>query len=887
MPHRLPLPRPLVVLPALLVLAGPVRAAPPSPEQLAAWVRDLGSDDFAARENASRRLWEAGRDAEAALAPAARSPDPEVSRRARDILDRFRWGLYPDTPPRIAALITQYQAGPAPARNVNVRNFFALGPAGCEALARIAGAESDPQARRHLLQQITQDASHAAGLLLADGHLDALGPLLELAAGERDIEGAAAVFAAFVYLQGRLPEAVARYAGRPPRELTPAQWEILVHLYRVQGDSAAALTAARKADRPALVDALLYEAGDWKALADRPVRARSGEEVDSLGLRAAFCRLAGHTDRFESLVRQVAEKSRNSDEGEDRLWRGVTALFLNGRPELALEVLRGPPDKAEKAWTLDYAPQAFEVLCARHDFATAFALADAHPEDSPHRLMLDVLHGQVLQQLGHKDKARELFEKVARAKPQGAASEAQEKLVEVEVKLGLHRQAREHAAQILAARPQPLGEPAADLLEKLFPKRAATAAAWWPFLVTRHPGAAPAALLERVAEVMEDRLPPGARGELLRDASLAAAGPPAQRSALLHAVAEAADRAGQLDAAQELLEKTAALDPGAEVLLRLGDLLALQRQDRAAAERYAQAWTRDPGQALPLYLRAECLARLGDAAGARRARAEARKLSLAGETERLQLAEELQRRGLAEPARQERELAARLGAPGWTTDGEAVRHAAYDAYLAGDFARAAALRERAMLSCLEPGVEFEEAGSVVAVPHFIALCRARAHAAAGRFDEARAECDRAEALLPGSVDLPVALVPALDKKGRRDDAEYLFGRAARTYEALCREYPDSGWAHNSYAWLAAACRRHLDVALVHARRAVELGPDQPSYLDTLGEVHFQRGKRDLALAAARRALALRPDSTYFRKQLQRIEAGDRMADLPEPSEEGE
>jgi hypothetical protein len=34
------------------------------PEQIARWIRELGDNDFQARENASRRLWEAGKGAE-------------------------------------------------------------------------------------------------------------------------------------------------------------------------------------------------------------------------------------------------------------------------------------------------------------------------------------------------------------------------------------------------------------------------------------------------------------------------------------------------------------------------------------------------------------------------------------------------------------------------------------------------------------------------------------------------------------------------------------------------------------------------------------------------------------------------------------------------------
>jgi predicted Zn-dependent protease len=81
--------------------------------------------------------------------------------------------------------------------------------------------------------------------------------------------------------------------------------------------------------------------------------------------------------------------------------------------------------------------------------------------------------------------------------------------------------------------------------------------------------------------------------------------------------------------------------------------------------------------------------------------------------------------------------------------------------------------------------------------------------------------------------------------------------------------------------MAARCRRHLDRALEHARKAVALAPAEPGYLDTLAEVQFQRGEKDRAIENMKKCLALSPKSDYFRKQLERFERGDPSAEVPD------
>src|SRR5262249_29759097 len=79
---------------ALAFLAGPA-AAEPSPERVAGWVRDLESESAKVWRPALDHLWKAGKAAEPALRAAQKHADADVRLRARLVLAKFDWGIFP------------------------------------------------------------------------------------------------------------------------------------------------------------------------------------------------------------------------------------------------------------------------------------------------------------------------------------------------------------------------------------------------------------------------------------------------------------------------------------------------------------------------------------------------------------------------------------------------------------------------------------------------------------------------------------------------------------------------------------------------------------------------------------------------------------------------
>jgi tetratricopeptide (TPR) repeat protein len=139
--------------------------------------------------------------------------------------------------------------------------------------------------------------------------------------------------------------------------------------------------------------------------------------------------------------------------------------------------------------------------------------------------------------------------------------------------------------------------------------------------------------------------------------------------------------------------------------------------------------------------------------------------------------------------------------------------------------------------------------------------------------------------MPGYSELVIAMVPELDRLGRKKEADELFKLVWDAYGAVVEKHPNSGWARYSAAWVAAGCRRELDAALTHAKKAVELDPELRSHQEALAEVHFRRGERDQALKLMRELAAADRRNHHYKRQLDRYQAGDVNSPLPDADDD--
>jgi tetratricopeptide (TPR) repeat protein len=858
-------------------------AVPPSTagEKIARWVTQLGDDDFQRREEASQRLWEAGEAAEAALRAVADSTDAEVSRRARDILNRFKWGIYPETPKKVVELINQYQAGDRGANGALIKELFENGAAGCKAVLKIARAEDDAGIRRRMFAQISNEMSRSVPMLLAEDDLDTLALMVEtvldhgVAMGDQGIATAIGNYAAFWTLRGQLDERIAQFQARVAKDSDDTKaWEILAYLYRAKGDLPAARAAAAKSRRRALVDDLLLEAGAWKELARRPIGTEITLDSERLGLRAAFCRLSDDAKGFEEAVAAL-RKVGMEPKGDDVTTSLVAkALFLNDRPADALECLIKSGDR-----TL-----AFEVFVDQMNIQEALKLVDLERAAGGKQVPeLEILSARTLWKMGEREKARPVFARYGDLINGETAETWYETLIDAECRVGLKEEALKHAALLMGVSKEQNGE--RRYLDKLFPKYGSRAEVWWDYLRQRAPSRDAADILRQVDEIIRGKLSARQAKELVTeaDAALSTLTPrPDVAEQWTLAIAEVALAAGDEDLARVTLEKST----GSAPLQKLGDLLADKKQWKSAAECYRRSAEADRQKPLPLFLRGRALVMCGQEGEGRRRMEQAHWLPLGNEETRLEFALALARRGLTEASSRENELLLRVSQPASYYSGEAQRRVALQAEARKDYLRSADGQERAMLRCLRIYISFVDPGAYVGVPAMIHRHRVRGLLAAGNIDAALREAALSLQELPGDVDVPILIGPALEQAGRTKEADNLFAKTNVVLERLCKDYPKCGWTHNSLAWSSACSRRDLDAGLTHALKAVELDPDVAGFRDTLAEVYFQRGEKKQAIAAQKKAVELDPKKPYYRKQLKRMEVGDPAAPRP-PEQETE
>ncbi len=136
----------------------------------------------------------------------------------------------------------------------------------------------------------------------------------------------------------------------------------------------------------------------------------------------------------------------------------------------------------------------------------------------------------------------------------------------------------------------------------------------------------------------------------------------------------------------------------------------------------------------------------------------------------------------------------------------------------------------------------------------------------------RRHLDSACRLDPEDPDVLIAmfrLQDADDDYRKRVEGRIL--RAITAVEQRIESEPQEPTWYNHYAWLVSNTQGDFEKAVRYSLKSLELSPDTPSYLDTLGRCYFAAGDLENAMKYQRKAVELHPQVQVMRRQLEMFE----------------
>ncbi|HEX4793277.1 MAG TPA: hypothetical protein VH370_05775 [Humisphaera sp.] len=822
-------------------------------DDLSSLIQQLDDPDPRIRSEATEHLSEARDAAATALRAALLSDSPELASRARRL-------LAPAAPPPLPRLsepqplVAFRGANDADRRRLIVNQ---IGSSGASMLARFWSIERRPELRQQILAGMEPYPSAAVAGLLGEGNSTLADLLLEMGMND-GVRGAAEAYAAVALCRGRVDDAIARWSGRgqgdPP---DPTAQRTLALLYRAKADWPNALAGARLAEDPPLLESTLLAAGNWAALADairrRPVPPRS---VYEFGLLSACDYMAGDAAAFGGDVRDMLGRINTPNE----TFLAANVLLMCDRADDALLLLTN-----QRQWSA-----AFEVLAARGKIEEASKLlADRDADNDAEGMFLRIAAGRMFHRLGLRQRASELFARVASQSDATKLPAVFFALAQTERECGRPDEAWEHFATAFAA--VPARSVLLRQLSSVFVDREDDIdwAALWQLMDESNPPehrrksfATLRSIYDRTISVSD-----------LRDLSHWNGHGPLQAATRVELALELARRTADSGDARRAAEMIATLienSSDTRMLLHLGDLAATHSEWPRAAQFYNAAWDADRAEPLPMYLLANALAQTGEFASSGAAANLARSLSVADPAQRFDTVRQLQSRGVDWPIAGEAEVLRRTAPPTSLGGDFATRFAAEQPKRRGDATAERALLQEMIVHLGSGTIRMREQAGYPMLSYHLHTAQAREALAAGDEAAMLVQMQRCRDLAPDEISLAVDLIPDLDKRGRRAEAEELFKSTFAIQRQMCERYPDSPLHHNQLAWLGAECNRELDLALEHAKRAVELEPTRTTYIDTLAEVYFQRRQFDEAIEQMNRCIQLEPKVRRHREQLEKF-----------------
>lgn len=128
---------------------------------------------------------------------------------------------------------------------------------------------------------------------------------------------------------------------------------------------------------------------------------------------------------------------------------------------------------------------------------------------------------------------------------------------------------------------------------------------------------------------------------------------------------------------------------------------------------------------------------------------------------------------------------------------------------------------------------------------------------------------------PSDGSLADDFFPAVRKAGLLKEHDEWFMISWDRLSAVVKQFPECDNTCNTTAWLASRARLKLDEAEKLETKVIALNPEESTYLDTMAEIQFAKGDRKKAVEYSARAVDFEPtgpQAPVLRRQLERFRA---------------
>ena len=845
--------------------------------QVKKWIDELGDADFTTRENAHKNLWKAGSDAEDQLKVALKGDDAEIRKRSLELLEKFKWGIYHDSPIAIIDLIQAYQSGTLQDKEKSIAKLIEMGGLGVKSVIKIINAEEQEEVRNSVLSYASKSVSKVIPYLIEKNEFKFLDQILQMMLENR-AEGVFSNYAVYAILSASTDKIINQLSkNKPPKISDEINKEILAYLYRSKGDHNDALKFAKESKNPELYTQLALEASKWKVVLDTD-HFPDDLLLGKLGYKLAMYRLANEKTKFDGAKKTLMEiaeeltgKDKNGVESTEQLFQAAKIALLNYMVPEGIDSLLKNKKRMMVA----------EIYASRFEFDKIKSLIEeAKTENAKDVPALEIHWAKILYGLGEKEQALKILDQYSSRIADKSEGDWPLKLVHAWILIKKRDRALDDAASYLQKIEH--REASGRMLNKIFGDDAEFYDPLFRFFFKKKSTETSQTVIKQINDLHDKKLESNAVVKLVDDLLEYASTVTAEESVSLKNAAGAILKKYGLD---EKLKELADKFGSETILLSLADLYAEKKEWAKARDSFKVAWDKDKSKSIIAFMIAKMEENIGDKVQASKWKDLSTWAPLGNEQVRLDFAYALGKRNYVDDALIQFDLVSKTGEPGSYSVGASSRALASRLIEKKSFEKAADGYELAMLRCMTPFVSFTQSQAYVNVPSLIARLRCRSAIDTGDFDKVDSFASKAFDLQPGEVELPILVYQPLIAKGKKELADKIFASAKKSIQKVGDDYPNCAWAHNSAAWLSACCKSDLIWGLNQAEMAIKLDGKSAAHLDTLAEVLFQLKRQKEAVEAQTKAVALEPTKIYYKKQLKRIQNGDPSVDRPEENDD--